>query len=82
MGKKKMDSLEEHYQDDPTLLEFYKKRLIEPGFGGELDNIEYEYVRDKLKRSNRLRTRWKFTKGSRRLSKAKIIHTALYGIEG
>ncbi len=32
-------SLEERYVNDPELLVFHKKKLLEPGWAGELDRV-------------------------------------------
>ncbi len=37
--------LEERYQDDPVLLEFYKERLLIKGWAEQLDDCEREYLR-------------------------------------
>jgi len=81
MGEGGTNSLDKRYDGDPTLGSFYKDKLLEVGWAGELDKVELEYIMENLKKDKRLRSRWGFTKGSRRLSKAKIIRRALNGLE-
>jgi len=53
-------SLEERYARDPELLAFYCKRLLEPGWAGELGPDELAYIKSELKQSASLRRRWFF----------------------
>ena len=39
------ETLEERYRDDPVALELYKKKLLIPGWAGQLDDCEQEYLR-------------------------------------
>lgn len=43
---------------DPELHDFYAKKLLEPGWTGEVDDIEAAYIVRELNSSARLRQRW------------------------
>ncbi len=58
-----------------------KKKLLQPGWGGDLSKEELAYIKDKLMRDKRLRAKWGFKKGTGRLSEAKIRLVALYGVD-
>ena len=67
---------------DPQLHAFYAKRLLEPGWGGELTAIEYDYIRRHLEKDPRLRSKWGFHRGRGwKLSEELIRHRALLGVE-
>jgi hypothetical protein len=51
-------TLEERYKGKPKLLKFYKEKLLEPGWAGELDDVELAYIKSRLKKSGWLRHRW------------------------
>ena len=74
-------TLEEQYADDPALLEFYKRRLLTPGWPGELDNVELEYVISQLKQSPSLKRRWRFRPTAKRISRARVRFIAMHGTE-
>ncbi len=57
-------------------------RLLEPEYAGYLTPSEFRHVRGSLKRDKKLRTKWGFKKGNRRLSEKKIRLVAMYGVEG
>ena len=38
-------ALAERYRNDPELLAFYRKKLLQPGWAGRLDPVEKAYVR-------------------------------------
>ena len=42
-------TLEARYANDPWTLELYKEKLLEPGWAGELDSMELEYIKSNLK---------------------------------
>ena len=65
-------TLEERYADDPDLLSFYRKKLLEPGWAGELDSIELAYIKSELRWSASLRRRWGFRPSAKRLSEFRI----------
>ena len=73
-------TLEERYANDPWLLEFYKEGLLEPGWGGDLDDVELEYVASELSKDPSLRRRWGFRPSAKRLSKSRIRAVAMYGV--
>ncbi len=74
-------SLEERYARDPELLAFYRKRLLEPGWAGELDPDELAYVKSELRQSASLRRRWGFRPSAKRLSESRIRAVAGDGLE-
>ena len=71
--------LDERYKDDPELLAFYKKKLLEPGWAGELSLDEFAYVKSQLRQSALLRRRWGFRPSARRLSERHIRAVARDG---
>ncbi len=73
-------TLEERYRNDPWFLEFYKEKLLEPGWAGELDDVEFEYVKSELMKSPSLRRRWGFRPRAKRLSESRIRAVAMYGV--
>jgi len=73
-------SLEERYASDPGLLHFYQKKLLEPGWAGELDSIELAYIKWQLRQSPSLRRRWGFRPSARRLSESRIRSVARNGL--
>jgi hypothetical protein len=73
-------TLEKRYTGDPKLLEFYKKKLLQPGWGGELDAVELAYIKSQLKRSPSLKRRWGFRPSAKRLSERRIRAVAMDGV--
>jgi hypothetical protein len=73
-------SLEEKYANDPELLEFYKQKLLEPGWAGKLDPDELAYLRSQLRRSPSLRRRWGFCPSAKRISEDRIRVVARNGL--
>jgi hypothetical protein len=73
-------TLEERYANDPWMLEFYKEKLLEPGWAGDLDSVELEYIKSNLKQSPSLRRRWGFRPSAKRLSESRIRHVAMNGV--
>jgi len=57
------------------------QKLLQPGYAGYLTDEELTFITKALKRDGRLRSKWGFSKGNRRLSKAKIRDVALEGVE-
>ncbi len=78
--KKRAMTLEERYKDDPQLLEFYKQGLLEPGWAGEVDDVEVAYIKSQLKKSGWLKRRWGFYDRAKRISKKRIIEVARNGL--
>ena len=73
-------SLESKYVRDPELMNFYMKKLIEPGWAGELSPDELVYIKSQLKQSPSLKRRWGFRPSAKRLSEAHIRTVARNGI--
>lgn len=73
-------TLEERYANDPYLLEFYRENLLEPGWAGELDDVELEYIKSHLKQSASLRRRWGFRPSAKRFSESHIRAVAMDGV--
>jgi len=73
-------TLEERYANDPWLLEHYKEGLLEPGWAGDLDRVELEYIRSQLKQSASLRRRWGFRPSAKRFSESRIRAVAMDGV--
>ena len=67
---------------DSEISEFYRKRLLTPGWAGELDKEELAYIKKKLFADRRLRAKWGFKRGTGRLSEEKIKYVALHGVDG
>ncbi len=61
--------------------EINPEKFLIPGYAGHLNSSDLEYIKKALQNDPRLRTRWGFTKGNRRLSKKKIRLVAEYGAE-
>ena len=74
-------SLEERYAHDPELLAFYTKRLLEPGWAGDLEPDELAYVKSELRQSASLRRRWGFRPSAKRLSESRIRAVASDGVQ-
>jgi hypothetical protein len=72
--------LENRYRKDPELLELVEKKLLEPGWAGELDRLEFAYVKALLKASPSFKRRWGFRPTAKRLSEAKIRSVARSGV--
>jgi hypothetical protein len=72
--------LEERYAADPRRLANYKSSLLEPGWAGDLDNVEFEYLKSELMKSRRLRRQWGFRPSAKRLSESWIRTVAMYGV--
>ena len=73
-------TLEERYRDDPGLLELYKRKLFIPGWAGELDDVEFAYIKSQLRLSPTLRRRWGFKPSAKRLSEKRIREVARNGV--
>jgi hypothetical protein len=73
-------SLEERYRDDPQLLAFCKKKLLQPGWAGELDANELAYIKTQLRRSPSLKRRWGFRPSAKRISGSHIRSVARNGL--
>jgi hypothetical protein len=80
MAKGNEMSLEEKYTDNPELLRFYKRNLLEPGWAGELSPDELAYIKAELKKSPSLKRRWGFRPTAKRFSEKKIRAVATDGV--
>ena len=57
---KELDWPEWNRKRDPELWDFYARNMLEPGWAGELTEAEYLFIKEKLSRNRRLRTKWGF----------------------
>ena len=73
-------TLEERYASDPQLLKFYKKKLLEPGWAGQLKPYELAYIKSQLRQSPSLKRRWAFKPSAKRLSEKHIRAVARDGL--
>jgi hypothetical protein len=73
-------TLEERYANAPWLLGLYRDKLLEPGWAGEPDDVELEYIKSHLKQSPSLRRRWGFRPSARRFSESRIRAVAMDGV--
>jgi len=73
-------TLEERYADNPWLLQYYREALLEPGWAGELDDVELEYIKSELRKSPSLRRKWGFRPSAKRLSEGRIRDVAMNGV--
>ena len=73
-------TLEERHANNPRLLEFNKEGLLEPGWAGELDGVELEYIKSELRKSPSLRRRWGFRPSAKRFSDSRIRDVAMNGV--
>jgi len=73
-------SLDSKYSSDPELLRFYMKKLLEPGWAGELSPEELAYIKRQLKQSPSLKRRWGFRPSAKRFPENKIRVIARDGI--
>jgi len=72
--------LEERYAKDPELLQFYRKKLLIPGWAGELDPVELDYIKSQLRQSPSLKRQWGFRPSARRFSESRIRAIARDGL--
>jgi hypothetical protein len=73
-------SSEEKYANFPQLLGFYKRKLLEPGWAGELSPDELAYIKSQLRQSPSLKRRWGFKPSAKRLSESRIRSVARNGL--
>ena len=67
---------------DSEISQFYRERLLIPGWAGELDSTELAYIKKRLLADRRLRARWGFKRGTGRLSEERIKQAAMHGVDG
>jgi len=58
-----------------------KRKLLIPGWPGELTNEELEYIREALFREKQLSFRWGFAPSQKTRSNAAILKVAMWGHE-
>jgi len=80
MGRNTEVTLDEIYESAPELLKFYKKKLLEPGWAGELKPYELAYIKSQLRLSPSLRRRWGFRPSAKRFSEKHIRAVARDGL--
>jgi len=80
MGGMSEMTLDEIYAGDPKLLKFYRKKMLEPGWAGELKPYELAYIKAQLRGSPSLRRRWGFRPSAKRLSEKHIRGVARDGL--
>ena len=73
-------TLEERYAKDPKLLAFYEKKLLIPGWAGDLSPDEFAYIKSQLKQSPSLKRRWGFRPSAKRLPENRIRSVAIDGV--
>jgi len=73
-------TLEEGYRSDIKLLDFYRRKLIEPGWAGELSPNEFAYVKCQLRQSPSLKRRWGSRPSAKRFSESRIRAVARNGL--
>ena len=56
------------------------RRLLQPGWAGELSDDEYRHIRTTLAKDRKLRARWGFPRGRARLSEELIRCRAMHGV--
>ena len=74
-------SLQEQYAHDPSLLDHYEHKLLEPGWAGELTPDELAYIKSQLKDSRSLRRRWGFRPSAKRFSESRVRAVAGDGVQ-
>lgn len=58
----------------------YDKRLLEPGWAGELNPDEFYYIKSELRRAASLRRKWGFRPSAKRLNENRIRAVARDGL--
>ena len=72
-------TLEERYNGNNEPSEFSKRKLIEPGWAGELSPDEFVYIKSQLRQSPSLKRRWGFRPSAKRFSENYIRTVARDG---
>ena len=75
-----MTTLQERHADASELLRFHEKKLLEPGWAGELDDVELAYIRSCLRQSPSLKRKWGFRPSAKRFSESHIRAVARDGL--
>ncbi len=53
------------------------KKLLIPGWAGDLSDAEFQFIKDQLKGKARLRSKWGFTHDCKRIPEKKVRKTAM-----
>jgi len=64
------------------LSDWLKRKLLIPGWAGDLAPAELAFIKQALKKDRRLRAKWGLGRGTGRLNDEKIRAVAMYGTEG
>ena len=72
--------LEERYNNDPQLAGSCQRKLLRPGWPGELGPDELAYVKTQLRQSPSLKRRWGFRPSAKRLSESHLRAAARDGL--
>ena len=75
-----MTTLQERHASNPGRLRFYEKKLLEPGWAGELDDVELAYIKSCLRQSPSLKRKWGFRPSAKRFSESHIRAVARDGL--
>jgi hypothetical protein len=73
-------TLQEWHADNPGLLRFFEKKLLEPEWAGELDDTALAYIKSCLRESPSLKRKWGFRPSARRFSESRIRTVARDGL--
>ena len=60
----------------------FNKKLLEPGWAGELSGYELVFIKSQLRSLSPLRQKWGFRPSAKRFPSAYIRHVAMYGLNG
>ena len=66
----------------PELSEFYRRKLLIPGWAGDLSPEELAFIKDALKKDRRLRSKWAMGRRHGRVNDNKIRKVAMFGVDG
>ena len=73
-------SLQEQQANNLDIQKLCQRKLLEPGWAGELGRDELAYIKSELKKSPSLKRRWGFRPTARRFSEEQIRAVARDGI--
>jgi len=68
-------------QKAEEIPEFCLRKLLIPGWGGVLTLTEVKYIKERLQKDRKLRTKWGFKRGTGKLSEGKIRQVGMDGVE-
>ena len=66
-------------EQDPELHNHYAKKLLEPGWGGDIEDRELSYIKNALVGDRRFAMRWGFRPGQKTRSDEAIRRVAMEG---